>query len=523
MVNPFLIGDFIDSLIYDGTMSVVFRFSIIFASLNIIRTALSYVTMIIYTKTQARAAHEFSQDAINHVQNLSLSFINKKDTDYLSQVINGDTNMLIIFCINVVQSFILNTIYLIAPLVILFYLNAQVTIVFLVFLTAYIFIYVKFKSPLFKRGMALRVIQNTYFAKLLEQLKFTKFIKTHVLGGIFRSRMDRNFNKLLEKNLGMQRLSFAYSSLDTAVTTVAQVSLFLLGGYLILNGSFTIGMFTIFSMYFSMLIGAAKHFFDFGKTYQDNLISYERLNEIFETAVETQGNMELESIEKIKVKGLKFSYNGSEARNIIGGLDLNFAKNNIYGIIGRNGAGKSTLVNLLIGFYMNEKEGEVYFNDIASKNLNMIKLREERIGVCEQEPVILNESICYNVTLGTSGEKSIEISKIQNILKALDLNNFNNIRSYNKHEPILGFVDEDIPNDEPLNLSGGEKQRLAILRLLIKNPDVMFFDEPTAALDSHIAKGFMEYLCRIKSNKIIIIITHDEFVKKYCDEIIEIR
>ena len=77
MVNPFLIGNFIDTLVEGGNMTVVFRFSIIFASLNVVKTTLSYITMLIYTKTQSKAAHNFGQDAIGHVQGLSLSFINR--------------------------------------------------------------------------------------------------------------------------------------------------------------------------------------------------------------------------------------------------------------------------------------------------------------------------------------------------------------------------------------------------------------------------------------------------------------
>jgi len=103
MVNPYLIGGFIDSLIEGGNMNVVFRFSVIFAAINILRTGSSYITMILYTKTQARSAHEFGQGVIKHIQGLSVSFANSKDSNYLTQVVNGDTNQLIIFCISVVQ------------------------------------------------------------------------------------------------------------------------------------------------------------------------------------------------------------------------------------------------------------------------------------------------------------------------------------------------------------------------------------------------------------------------------------
>ena len=506
MVNPFLIGNFIDSLIAGGSMAVVYRFSIIFAGLNVVRTGLSYITMIIYTKTQSRSAHEFSQDVIAHVQGLSLSFVNKRDTNYLSQVINGDTNMLIIFCISVVNSFILNSVYFIVPLIILIYLNAYVTLVLMIFMLVYIFIYIKFKKPLFNRSMAQRVAQNAFFANLLEQLKLTRFIKINVLSRFFRGRMDNSFDELIDKTLKMQKLGFLYSSLDTVVTTIVQIALFLLGGYLILNGNFSIGMFTIFSMYFNMMLGAAKYFFDFGKSYQDNLVSYNRLSEILLSEYETCGFLKLDTIDKILVSDLSFSYDESEKNSTLSNFSYEFSKGNIYGIIGKNGAGKTTLVNLLIGMYIDEKQGEIRFNGISSKELDMVFLRDRHIGLSEQEPVILNENFDNNIKLLAHENKKIDLERYLSVL------NLDELASKMQKDDKLS----------PLNFSGGEKQKLSILRVLLKDASIMFFDEPTSAMDIESGAKFMRLMREMKHDKIIIIISHDESAMKECDYLIHL-
>ena len=72
-------------------------------------------------------------------------------------------------------------------------------------------------------------------------------------------------------------------------------------------------------------------------------------------------------------------------------------------------------------------------------------------------------------------------------------------------------------------LSGGEKQKIVILKVLNKNPQVMIFDEPTSALDDATTKDFIDYLQSIKNDKIIILITHDEFVKNHCDEVVALQ
>ncbi|MCL1997853.1 MAG: ATP-binding cassette domain-containing protein [Turicibacter sp.] len=494
MVNPFIIGDFIDSLIEGGNMGVVWRFSIIFATLNAMRTLLGYVTMLIYIKIQSRTAHEFSQDVIAYLQKLSLSFINKHDTNYLSQVINGDTNMLIIFCISVIHNFILNGLYFLVPLAILISLNFQVTAVLMTFLLVYIVIYVKFKKPLFDRSMILRVAQNTFFSKLLEQLKLTKFIKIHSISDIFREKLNGHFDNLISETIKTQKLNFLYSSLDTTLTTITQIVLFLMGGYLILNGNFTIGMFTIFSMYFNMMLGAAKYFFDFGKTYQDNLVSLQRLNDILLNAPETQGTEQLTRIDKIDITNLTFSYD--ENTTLIKRLNLSLRRGNIYGITGVNGAGKSTLINLLIGMYIDEKSGNITFNGLSSEKIDMAYLRKTLIGISEQDPVILDTTLADNIALDGSPH------------------------DIKKYADLLNIDFTKLGDNSPLNFSGGEKQKLAILRLLIKNPDLMIFDEPTSALDLDSSKNFISHLQTIKPDKIILIITHDTLLTEEFDQII---
>jgi len=495
MVNPYLIGDFVDNLIDGGSMTVVFRFSIIFASINIMRLIFNYITMIIYTKTQTRAAYSFSQEVVKHIQKLSVSFVDKKETNYLSQVVNGDANQLVIFCITVLNSIILNTIYIVMPIVIMFWLNPYISGVLTLSLFVYILIYKLFQKPLFKRSMSLREKQNGFFTKLLEQLKFTRFIKIHVIGDLFKKQMDENLDGLLSETLKMQKLSFAYTSLDTLVSTVVQISLFIFGGYLILNGQFTVGMFTIFTMYFNMMLGAVKYFFNFGKSYQDNMVSYTRLSDILNTPAETIGEISISSINKIELKNLSFAYENGKLT--VENLSYTFSKGKIYCLEGRNGAGKSTLVSLIMGLYIDEFKGDIFVNEIKMNNLNMPFVRSKLIGVAEQEPVLLNSNLEENINL-----QNFEITHDNK--KLYDILNINELLKRQKNTA----------------LSGGEKQKIAIVRTLLKNPDLMIFDEPTSALDESSANNFMEYLKTINKDKIVIVITHDVFVKKLCDEVL---
>ena len=513
MLNPYLIGGFVDNLVDGGSMAAVFRFSVIFASINVLRLVFNYITMIIYIKVQTRAAYAFCQDVISHVQKLSVSFVEKKDTNYLSQVVNGDTNQLIIFCITVLHSVILNALYIIMPLVVMFWLNARVTVVLAGALFVYILIYKLFQSPLFKQSMAFREKQNRFFAKLLEQLKFTRFIKIHVLDTLFRKQMDESFKGLFDESLKMQKLSFVYSALDTLVSTIVQISLFIFGGYLILSGSFTIGMFTIFTMYFNMMLGSVKYFFNFGKSFQDNMVSYSRLSEILSTTAETVGAAEPDGIHKIETKNLSFSYN-DEDKAAVDSLNLTFTRGKIYALEGHNGAGKSTLVSLLMGLYINETKGEIKINDKPITSINMPFLRSKHIGIAEQEPFLLNAGAERNIfpTEEITQEYSA-VSASSGAASELKLSELFGTEFFN--------IDALIKKQNSFVFSGGEKQKIAISRVLVKNPDLMIFDEPTSAMDAKSAEKFISHLQKLKQDHIVIIVTHDQNVKNACDEVVQ--
>jgi ATP-binding cassette subfamily C protein len=283
---------------------------------------------------------------------------------------------------------------------------------------------------------------------------------------------------------------------------LAQILLFFIGGIQILTGNFTIGMFTIYVSYFNMMLGASKYFFGLGAFYQSALVSHNRIAEILGQKIESNGSMSICDIKKISIRNLVFGYEDK----IINNFSCEFEKGKIYTIVGSNGIGKSTLINLIIGQFTDEYNGSVEYNDVDIRKIDMIAVRKSQIGVAEQEPVLLKASIGFNLFL--SENYTIDDAVIENS-KVLSMESF-----------FLNKTLEYELNSDNANTSGGEKQKIAILKVLIKNPEVMIFDEPTSALDSSTAKRFVNHLSGIKDDKIIIIVTHDEQIKNLSDVVI---
>ncbi|HBB28044.1 MAG TPA: hypothetical protein DC000_02130 [Clostridiales bacterium] len=269
----------------------------------------------------------------------------------------------------------------------------------------------------------------------------------------------------------------------------------------------TIGFYVIMANYFSMMMGSTRYFFNLGKSYQDNLVSYNRIKEILSIPIQVYGNYKIEEIKKIKVENLSFKYG---EKNIFKSCSIEFKKGNIYGLIGSNGTGKSTLINLILGLYINDYEGQLSYNDVNIKEVDMFNARLKNIGVTEQEPILIPDTLINNITL----EKNYDVNKINEFIDIIGLNNY-----------ILSLENglNTVINEKSNNISGGEKQKISMLRQFIKDPDVMIFDEPTSALDIKSIDKFSNYLKKIKHNKIIIIISHDISVQNICDVIIDLN
>jgi len=506
ILSPYIIGDFIDTLISEASIRVIVRFCVIFGGLNVLRIMKNYITNYMNTKMQLEMSYSLNIDVIKHIQSLSLSYSSQLDSAYLSQRIGGDTNNLISFCISVFKNIITNTITIFVPFIILLTMNWFIAILMLGFLGVYMILYFAFKKHLYKAVHIYRECQAKFFAMLLDQIRYIKLIKLNSIQNEMINRADDSYYKMKRSAIHNQKIGYLYNSADGIISTVAQISLFVIGGIQVLAGNFTIGMFTIFTSYFNMMLGACRYFFSLGSAYQNTLVAHDRICEIFEQKPECNGVKIISNIEKIEFQNVVFSYTNSINTQVVQGFNKSFSKGTIYGIVGENGAGKSTLINLLVGMYVDEYEGHIFINNINIRDINMTSVRRNLIGFSEQEPQLINETIAYNLCFGET-----LIDNMSNHIDTLNMKDF-----VSKH----GF--DYILNEKNTNTSGGEKQKIAILKVLYKDPEVMIFDEPSSALDKSTIEKFMMYLHKIKRDKMIIIVTHDDVVKEFCDSVINI-
>jgi ABC-type bacteriocin/lantibiotic exporter with double-glycine peptidase domain len=204
------------------------------------------------------------------------------------------------------------------------------------------------------------------------------------------------------------------------------------------------------------------------------------------------------SISNINLSNLNFSFDKN--KKIINNFNYKFVKNNIYAILGKSGTGKSTLADIISGL-ITKFDGNLYFN----KNRKLKNLFSDIILV-EQDSKIFTGTVYDNLSFG----KNFKKEDVKKILIYFGLEKF----ADNLHLKL---------NYRGSNISGGEKQRFAIVRALLRNPSVLILDEATNALDEKTFSIVMKKLKILMKNKILILITHESRVKNYVNKIIEFK
>jgi ATP-binding cassette, subfamily B, heavy metal transporter len=200
----------------------------------------------------------------------------------------------------------------------------------------------------------------------------------------------------------------------------------------------------------------------------------------------------------IEFKAVDFAYDANKThanyRQILHGVNLNIDAGTVCAIVGASGAGKSTLARLLFRFY-DVHSGHIYIDGQAINQVTQTSLRRA-IGIVPQDTVLFNDTIGYNIAYGQPGCSQ---EQIEDAAKTAHIHDFI-MRLPQGYQTMVG--------ERGLKLSGGEKQRVAIARTVLKNPAILILDEATSALDSHTEANIQQQLKEISKNRTTLVIAH---------------
>ena len=268
-----------------------------------------------------------------------------------------------------------------------------------------------------------------------------------------------------------------------------------IGAYWIIQGEWTLGSLLAFQSYLGYVFGPAQFLASANLQLQNALASLERVSALYDIVPEANQG-EGKEVERLKgevdFEKVTFSYDGKET--VLHEVSFHVDSGEHVAIVGPSGVGKTTLVSLILRFYK-PTAGEIFLDGYPASEYELNSLRQ-RIGYVSQSTLLLSGTIVDNLRYGNpeaSDEQIIRAAKVAGI------HDFINSLPKGYDAPV---------GERGINLSEGQKQRLSIVRALIKNPDILVLDEPTAALDSLVEKTIFDRLPEMVRGKTTFIIAH---------------
>jgi ABC-type transport system involved in Fe-S cluster assembly fused permease/ATPase subunit len=312
---------------------------------------------------------------------------------------------------------------------------------------------------------------------------------------------DYEFNRYRQAVSAFQKMEFKVT-ISLNILNISQNLVFMAGllitsfiaAYQVTTGKRRVGEFVGLITYMGQLQQPLNFFGTFYRGMQSAMISGERLLELFKekpTVVDEPTAHPMPTCEgQIRFQNVKFSYD--QRKPALENLTFTCPPGTTTAFVGESGGGKSTVFRLLFRFY-NTQNGSIQVDGNDIRDVTIDSLRHH-IGVVPQDTILFNETLMYNLRYANPD--------------ATDEDIFNACRAASIHDKIMTFPDQynTKVGERGLRLSGGEKQRVAIARTIIKNPRIIMLDEATAALDSDTEQHIQEALRRLSEGRTMLVI-----------------
>ncbi len=333
-------------------------------------------------------------------------------------------------------------------------------------------------------------------AHMVEDVSGVETVKSFGAEPVRAEEGEARLVRLVQDVFALQKLGISMNAFGTLATTLAGIVILWYGGHRVIDGALTIGELMFFYTLLGYLLGPLERLASVNLKLQDALVAVDRLYQVMDGEVEPIGDVRAARFERvrrsIRLRGVGFKY-GCRAP-VLKDVDLRIRAGKVVAIVGESGSGKSTLLKLLMRFY-DPTAGRILIDRVDLRDFELASLRA-RIGVVSQEPFIFSGTVRENIALGRPG------AAMEEIIRAA--------RSAGLDEFIAGLPQryETVIGERGANLSGGQRQRLAIARALLKEPEILIFDEATSHLDTATERAIQHNLRTAFAGKTVILVAH---------------
>ena len=501
ILSPILLKYLIDVGIASKNVTLVLQFTVAYFIIFILTSLFDYLYNLYFAKINSEVINYLKLNLFSRILNLEKKEYDRYNNGYLLSRLNEDSENISTLFADTFFDIIKNILYLFGSFSIMLYFNWKLALIILLFIPIYFCIAILFSSKIQSSAQEAEESKAVLFSKLKEFIDKFKLIKLTSTSRLFAKRIETYQDRYYQKDIANSKIIYLNQFITSLISSMIPLIIVGYGSYETINGNLTIGAIFAFLNYANYTISPAGGLMSANAQIQQGITSLNRYLEILNLCEEKTGNKEINKLERIELKNLNFTYDN---KPFLSEVDFEISRGDKVVIIGDSGSGKTTISNLINGLYKPDK-GEVLIN---GNNLSEYKLCDVRakIAFIDQEPVLIDDSLLYNIVLKEHDGTTVKDE--ESVKKVIDIVHGNFIYDFSE-----GLNHQINNNGE--NLSTGQKQRIALARALINEPDVLILDEPLTGLDSVSKTHIINFIKNFPSEKILIIITHSQDLLKY--------
>lgn len=512
LIFPFLTQAMVDLGIEGRNMNIITLILIAQLTLFLAQLSVGYIRSWILLHVNSRIDISLISDFLIKLMNMPLHFFDTKKIGDIMQRI-GDHGRIKGFLMGNSINIIFSLANFIIFAIILAYYHYRILVIFLIgnfFYVLWILFFMKYRRELdIKRFNQAALEQN----KVIQLIQGMQEIKLNNCERQRRWEWERIQVKLFKISLRGLTIGQIQQAGSVFFTQTTHIIITFIAARAVVNGEMTLGMMMSMTYIIGQISAPIGEFIGFAQALQDAKISLERLNEIHAQDDEEKDiankRVSLPEERSIRVEHLKFSYDGSDRQYALDDVSLEIPERKVTAIVGESGSGKSTLIKVIQGFYA-PNSGSIRVGNV---NLNAINphLWRGKTGSVMQESFIFSDTIANNIALSS---ETVDAERLHHAAVMANADEFIS-------ELPLGYNTRI--GAEGIGVSQGQRQRLLIARAIYKNPEFIFFDEATNALDTSNERKIMENLQEFYKGKTVVVAAHRLSTVKNADQIVVMK
>ncbi|OLF35425.1 ABC transporter [Psychrobacter sp. C 20.9] len=501
-VNAFVLRYAVDTLTEIATLAEPWEagvrmltiISAVLLTKEILSIFISFGQRFFGEKIRINLSRDLSQKIIERILTYRMAFYTSSEND--SGKLQTRIDYGVSSLTSLVQNFFIDMLPLFAnaivALIIMFSTNFWIGLVGLIIIPIYFFISQKQAQRLqgFRRQM--RGYREAKSGLVISLINSISVVKSFVRESIEAEKHLAIQKEMTDNQLRIRSIGFVYDAIKTFIEQIGVVVIILLTAYFVLQGEMTIGMILFHVMLFQNVAAPIRQLHRIYDQINNALTYAEGFFDILEddSQVESIAGISSDNLKgHIELKHVDFTYpNGTQA---LKDVSFTIKPNRITALVGLSGAGKSTIINLLVKFYAPDA-GSICLDGRDLADCDTHELRQ-RIGLVLQSNHIFSGTISENIRYGNMN------ASIDDIIVSA--------KKASIHDQIMGLADGY--ESTAKSLSGGQQQRIALARMFLKDPPIVFLDEPTASLDAIASQQVKKSLDLIKKDRTVIMVSHN--------------